>query len=150
MMEMAEKNNRNEFLSIMKFAQTLMAESFTPICREYGISSQQMKILSALYHKKNQTVGELSQSTQILRSNITSVCKKMEKDGYLVRSRSLMDERVVRVSLTDKGMKIMKMIGDAFTQYYDHLLEGEPQETFQVIHDGLQKLCELMEKSKEE
>ena len=69
-----------------------------------------------MYHKKNQTVGELSQSTQILRSNITSVCKKMEKDGYLVRSRSLMDERVVRVSLTDKGTKIMETIGKTIAE----------------------------------
>ena len=147
---MEAKNSSNEFLSIMRFAQTLVTESFTPICRQYGISTQQMKILSALYHKKNQTVGELSQSTQILRSNITSVCKKMEKDGYLVRSRSMMDERVVRVSLTDKGTKIMETIGEKIEEYYENILKGESEETCRVIHDGLQKLCELLEKTKVE
>ena len=145
-----EVNNNNEFLSIMRFAQTLVTESFTPVCKQYGISTQQMKILSALYHKKNQTVGELSQSTQILRINITSVCKKMEKDGYLVSSRSLMDERVVRVSLTDKGTKIMETIGKTIEEYYENILEGESEETCKMIHDGLQKLCELLEKAKVE
>ena len=66
----------------------------------------------------------------------------------MVRSRSLMDERVVRVSLTDKGTKIMETIGESIEAYYENILKGESEETCKMIQDGLQKLCELLEKAK--
>ena len=76
----------------------------------FGITVIQFKILSVISEKGNISIGELSNRTIMDAGNMSSMCKKLEKNGYLVRTRNLKDERVVEVSLTDKAKDMITKI----------------------------------------
>ena len=44
------------------------------------------------------------------QGNVSSTCKKLENKGWLERKRSEKDERVVMVSLSEKGKTILSQI----------------------------------------
>lgn len=143
---METKHFREELLCMTRVIQGLISASFAPVCREHDLSIQQMRILMSLLHEPGQTVGELSDSTQVLRNNITGVCKKLEQRDLLRRIRSEKDERVVMVWLTRQGEDLMEQIEDEIEIRYGEVFDQEPEETYQTIDAGMKKLCELLEK----
>jgi DNA-binding MarR family transcriptional regulator len=57
-----------------------------------------------------------------LGSNVSYNLKKLVDLGFVSHQRSRMDRRSVRVSLTDKGKEIAKIVGEL---YQRHLLSIE-------------------------
>ena len=88
----------------------------------FGISHAEMRILMVIYH-----IGECSQEemTALLgvdRSNVGRSLKKLEKEGYIVRTKDDRDGRAYRVLLTEKGwsardrlLEIRKNIQNTFS-----------------------------------
>jgi DNA-binding MarR family transcriptional regulator len=52
------------------------------------------------------SVGELGKRLHLDSGTLTPLLKKMEASGIVSRARSISDERVVLVSITDKGMEL--------------------------------------------
>ena len=72
--------------------------------------------------------------------------KKMEQNGWVERRRSQEDERIVMVSLTDKGRDTKKTVENMMTDRVRAALEKESEETFDNIRAGLASLCKVMER----
>lgn len=68
--------------------------------------------------------------------------KKLEKNGYLVRTRNLKDERVVEVSLTDKAKDMITKLDSLFDERFKNFFENENDEDLEVILRALKKLSE--------
>ena len=79
---------------------------YTPYFRELGITYTQYIVFLVLWEKKEITVGELGSKRYLDSGTLTPLIKKLEKEGYIERSRSTDDERVVLVSLTEKGAQL--------------------------------------------
>ena len=70
----------------------------------------------------------------------------MEQNGWVERRRSQEDERIVMVSLTDKGRDAKKTVENMMTDRVRAVLERESEETFDNIRAGLASLCKVMER----
>ena len=81
---------------------------YTPDLKPLGITYTQYLVFLVLWENKKLTSGEICKMLFLDNGTITPVIKKMEKDGYLLRERSKEDERVVFVSITEKGMNMRK------------------------------------------
>jgi len=57
-------------------------------------------------------VGELCRRLYLDNGTITPLLKKMEEAGYISRSRSRQDERVVTVQLTNAGWELRQKVRD--------------------------------------
>ena len=108
----------------------------------FGITVIQFKILSVISEKGNIPIGELSNRTIMDAGNMSSMCKKLEKNGYLVRTRNLKDERVVEVSLTDKAKDMITKLDSLFDERFKNFFENENDEDLEVILRVLKKLSE--------
>jgi DNA-binding MarR family transcriptional regulator len=69
------------------------------------------------------TVGELTLRGYYLGSNVSYNVKKMVENDYLVQERSVHDKRSIRVRLSDKGLKLYKMI-EAMMKRHEEKLTG--------------------------
>lgn len=69
------------------------------------------------------TVGELTLRGYYLGSNVSYNVKKMVENDYLVQERSVHDKRSIRVRLSDKGLKLYKMI-EAMMKRHEEKLKG--------------------------
>jgi DNA-binding MarR family transcriptional regulator len=76
---------------------------YTPYFRELGITYTQYIVFMALWQEDNQTVSEICSKLYLDSGTLTPLLKKMEEKGWLSRTRSKEDERVVRIALTEKG-----------------------------------------------
>ena len=87
--------------------------------QELGITTLQLKMLITLYANKDAvSIGNLGKAIGVTGGNISNICKKLEKQGFVTRIRSDEDERVVNVELTDKGRDAAERVG---TVSYTHL-----------------------------
>mgnify|MGYP001400451719 CR=1 FL=1 len=88
------------------------------------------------------TAGELRTRGYYLGSNVSYNLKKLVETGYINHERSQMDRRSVRVSLTEKGREIAKIVDDLYSR---HILSVEQvgelsTENFEELNRSLRRL----------
>jgi len=79
---------------------------YTPVLKPLGITYTQYLVFLALWEHDGVPVGDLCRRLYLDNGTLTPLLKRMERDGYLTRTRSTTDERVVVVSLTKKGREL--------------------------------------------
>lgn len=71
--------------------------------KEFDMNRSQAGILFTLHRHDAMSQKELASNLNVTPPSITSSIQKMEKDGYLTRHQDEADQRVMRLSLTEKG-----------------------------------------------
>ncbi len=79
---------------------------YTPFLKPLGLTYTQYIVMLALWEKENATVGDLCRRLYLDNGTVTPLLKKLEEAGYVARSRSRQDERVVTVAATEKGWEL--------------------------------------------
>ena len=85
---------------------------YTPYLKPLGITYTQYIVLLVLWESGSATVGDLCRRLYLDNGTITPLLKKMEDCGYISRSRSKQDERVVAVTVTSKGWELRQQVKD--------------------------------------
>jgi DNA-binding MarR family transcriptional regulator len=76
---------------------------YRPLLDDLGITYPQYLVLLVLWEQKECTVKELGNRLYLDSGTLTPMLKRMENNGLVKRFRSQQDERVVLISLTEKG-----------------------------------------------
>jgi DNA-binding MarR family transcriptional regulator len=84
-------------------ASRAVTAAYRPLLEPLGVTYPQYLVLSTLWERGDQTVGELVELLQLDYGTMTPLLKRLEKQGLVRRTRSPEDERSVIVSLTDDG-----------------------------------------------
>ena len=79
---------------------------YTPYLKPLGITYTQYLVFMVLWEQDGISAGELCQKLYLDSGTVTPLLKKMEAAGFLYRTRSSEDERVVIIHLTQKGMEL--------------------------------------------
>jgi DNA-binding MarR family transcriptional regulator len=69
----------------------------------------------------------------------------LEKRGYSTRKRSKDDGRLVIVSMTAKGRKLMEQLFPLFNKQEQFVASALAGKTQPIVADGLRKITELTE-----
>jgi DNA-binding MarR family transcriptional regulator len=77
--------------------------------------------------------------------NASSMCKKLEKSGFLKRCRDPKDERFVDLSLTGQGAETIQKIEEALEKKYGQFLESRSEEEFEELIAGMKKLSAFIQ-----
>ena len=76
---------------------------YKPFLDEMDMTYTQYITMMVLWEHKELTVKELGKYLYLDSGTLTPLLKTMEKKGWLIRCRSKEDERVLNVTITDKG-----------------------------------------------
>uniref|UniRef100_UPI00404B39FC MarR family winged helix-turn-helix transcriptional regulator n=1 Tax=Flavobacterium sp. TaxID=239 RepID=UPI00404B39FC len=79
---------------------------YKPLLDELEITYPQYLVLMVLWEKDKQTVNQIGEKLLLDSGTLTPLLKRLEQKGLVNRNRSLVDERTVEISLTDKGFNI--------------------------------------------
>jgi DNA-binding MarR family transcriptional regulator len=107
--------------------------------KDIGISSQQMGILLSLTRGIATTPFELSKLLSIDTGLMTRMLDKLESKGFLERSRSVDDRRVVNLTLTDKGKEVAARIPEIAPQVLNARLKKFTKAEFEELRRLLRK-----------
>lgn len=87
-------------------ASNLFGRLYRPLLDALGLTYAQYLVMLVLWEFGTQGVGELGDRLYLDSGTLTPLLKRMEAAGWVVRERSIRDERRVDISLTDAGMAL--------------------------------------------
>lgn len=85
-----------------------VTKKYTPILNELGLTYTQYIAMLVLWEKDSISVKELGECLFLDSGTITPLIKKLESQGLVKRERDTMDERIVKVHLTEAGNKLQE------------------------------------------
>ncbi|MFT2707242.1 MarR family winged helix-turn-helix transcriptional regulator [Clavibacter zhangzhiyongii] len=83
-------------------ARTVVAV-YRPILEPLGLTHPQYLVMLALWERDDRSISELGVALQLEPATLTPLLKRLQVAGFVDRTRSTADERVVVVSLTETG-----------------------------------------------
>jgi MarR family transcriptional regulator, organic hydroperoxide resistance regulator len=90
-------------------ASRAMTARFRPVLTELGVTYPQYLVLLALWERETASVRELGEALGMDYGTLSPIVKRLERDGFVERTRRAEDERVVDVSLTSRGRELEGM-----------------------------------------
>ena len=93
-------------------AARLVTNAYTPHFKELGITYPQYLVLMILWEKDNRVISEITELTKLETNTVTPLLQRMEKQGFIVRNKGLVDTRQRIISLTREGKKLEESIKD--------------------------------------
>ncbi len=100
-----------EFIRIRSGIERLML----PAAQSYGLTPTQVAVLNLIRKTEKATVSSLFKALDFNQGNMSSLCKKLEADGFISKTKSTDDERKCYLSLTDKAIEALEGIDRVFT-----------------------------------
>ena len=85
---------------------------YTPYLKPLGITYTQYIMFLVLWEEDKITVGDLCRRLMLDTGTVTPMLKNTEKQGFITRTRSGEDERVVIITLTEEGKALYKKAKD--------------------------------------
>ncbi|PSA90783.1 MarR family transcriptional regulator [Bacillus atrophaeus] len=109
---------------------------------ERTITPTQMYMLSLLNKGEASTVSELRKRLDLTSGAATIAINRLIEGQYIKRERDQGDRRVVRLSMTDKGMEIYQKLNEQFQVTYSQLFKdfsAEELEQFLVFFNRMKE-----------
>jgi DNA-binding MarR family transcriptional regulator len=116
---------------------------YRPLLEELGLTYPQYLALVVLWHEGEQSVTALAERLKLETSTLTPMLKRLEKAGFVSRSRSRDDERMVRVSLTEAGRQAASRVPPINSAIADAI--GETAEEREAIQKALLRIRQRLE-----
>jgi DNA-binding MarR family transcriptional regulator len=96
----------DQVLPLLQLVSDLVTKRSDRFLVDWCLTTPQYELLLAAATDPEITLGDLSDQLHCSRGNVTGIVDRLERDGWLVRERSLEDRRVIRVRLTEKGYQV--------------------------------------------
>jgi DNA-binding MarR family transcriptional regulator len=134
---------KKELWDMIRFTNINLETAFKPFVEIYGLTMMQSRILVAVKECEQATVGTVSKIIDVKSGNGSNMCKKLEQEGFIKRIRSIEDERVVKLILTEKGEETLEKVNEDILKKYGPVLDGRTDEEFEHMIRGI-KLLNLL------
>ena len=99
---------KNQLCFPIYAASNMIIKKYKPFLDKLDLTYTQYITMMVLWEKKEVNVKELGESLFLDSGTLTPLLKKLETKGYIKRTRSKTDERVLIVSITKKGEELKK------------------------------------------
>jgi DNA-binding MarR family transcriptional regulator len=88
---------------IMIHFRSLMDEKLRP----QGVTTAQLQVMKAISQEPGMSGAQLARSCYVTPQSVQALLKGLEEDGWIVRSKDRVNDRVRNASLTPEGMKLL-------------------------------------------
>lgn len=110
-----------------------------------GVTSAQLWALWELSEKPGLKVTELAKAMSIHHSTASNMLDKLAKKGLIIRERISQDQRVVTVTLTEAGAKLINLAPAPPQGILQHSLFQLPENVLKSLANDLDVLVKGME-----
>lgn len=149
---MGRSRNSNSMLNellVNLFNRVLDTEAKAVITEEYkDITNNDMHIIDAIGIENPKSMSVIAKQLSVTVGTLTVNMNSLEKKGYIVRTRSTEDKRVVLVTLTEKGRKAFFHHRDFHMSMIRSAVKGLEDDERRALISCLQKLNHFFESGK--
>ncbi|WP_246597517.1 MarR family winged helix-turn-helix transcriptional regulator [Faecalicatena faecalis] len=115
-------------VGIMGQIMHLSMKKATQLFEKFNLKPGQAGILFMLDHAGELSQREMAKHLNVTPPSITAAIQKMEKEGYIRRRPDEKDQRIMRLSITEKGEACLKDIKDVAMKMDAGMFKGMSQE----------------------
>ena len=133
-------------IKLRKIVRSVNLES-KRVEKEQGVSIPQLLCLQFLAEQEDFRTNavKLKAFLNLNASTISGILRRLEKKGLVEKLPKTSDKRVILISLTTNGMKLLQSAPITFQQKLSEKLQALPPEKLQSIIDGIDILTNIME-----
>jgi len=115
-------------MALLRCRESVMSR-FRPMLRAQGISEQQWRILRALMSDGPMRAIDLAQDTLLSAPSLSRLLKSLATRKLIRRTASAQDLREARITITDKGRRVVEQIAPLSEAIYADIASavGPPQ-----------------------
>jgi DNA-binding MarR family transcriptional regulator len=108
----------------------------------HGVSPAGFFLLRALVGDESLRAGDLARRLMISPATVTSVVTTLERNGHVERDRDPSDRRAVVVRITESGLALVKVTGEAMAGDFWEMYEVVDEADEPAVRRFLLKLIE--------
>ena len=112
---------------------------------ELRATKGQFKFLSVLMTRQQCTMQELAEQLDVAPPAITAMVKRLLTQGFVARTRDEQDWRVVQISLTERGQRVVSLYEEFWRTHLHRLLSHLSEEELTHLRGALPALRHLSE-----
>ena len=131
----------HQFLDLLRYSR----QHARQMIAEQGIKPRQFSVLRYLLDGGPATVGQVQAFLHRSASTTSTLVAQLEEMRYVTRTRSIKDNRVVIVELTESGREMAENTPLGGLPLLRRRLGRLPDERLHQIQDALQEISQLME-----
>ena len=133
-------------MGIMGIVLHKMLNTAKGMYQEFDLNRSQAAILFTLHRRKSISQKELARELNMTAPSITSAIQKMEREKYITRETDKSDQRVMRLTLAERGKACIqsdKNVGERMDEIIQGGMSLEEQLLFRrlilQVKDNLEK-----------
>ena len=85
---------------------------YTPYLKPLGLTYTQYLVFLVLWEQDGVSVSRIGENLMLDNGTLSPLLKKLEQEGYIERRRSVVDDRVVEIFLTEEGRALQEKAKD--------------------------------------
>lgn len=145
---MSEISKGLDVVRILKEVMNTLKQSMAGKFREMNLTGTQGMLTGTLAHHGKMKVSELSEKMGLTNSTVSGIIDRLEDRGFVERTRSTEDRRVVYVDLTHEFRNLSRNIFEEARSMFDEIINKASPEQLDIILKGLNTLKKLIEDHK--
>ncbi len=126
-------------------ASHALTRAYRSALENTGLTYTQYLVMLVLWESDCTSVNTIAQRLELNSATLTPMLKRLESAGFVERSRSSKDERIVEIKLTNIGKNLKDQVAKA--QQNVECQTGLCDEEFIRLRESLHRLTETMAQS---
>ncbi|TWS95339.1 MarR family winged helix-turn-helix transcriptional regulator [Streptococcus sp. sy018] len=140
-----EYDQINEYL-VNIFNRILIIEETSLRTSQFNdVSLKEIHTIEIIGKDSQVTPSDIARELMVTLGTVTTSLNKLEKKGYVQRTRSDVDRRVVYLSLTKKGRLLNRLHAKFHKSMVTHIIEDLDPTEIDVLTRGLGNLHQFLE-----
>ena len=107
-------------------------------------SKNEVFIFWLLYQKEEVNMTEIADYIHVPLNTATGIISRMEKNGFIVRTRSKEDKRVVNIRFSEKGLAQFETLIGELARYGMKAVSSFTKEEMELFYKMTSKLMEVL------
>lgn len=106
--------------------------------KSFEIGGAQLSFIFSLYLYPGSSQDDMAKILEQDKTTITRAALKLEKHGVIARTKDPIDQRVIRLQLTEKGLAVHDELKNVAKDWHDVLMNGmseKDQSEFRRLND---------------
>ena len=134
------------FFEVSRMLKQCMRKSF----ESSELTMPQSVIAFTLIKFGKMKISDLSEKVNLSNSTVSGIVDRLEKQGYVERSRNAEDRRTVYVNVTNKFEEVHKGFHKNMIKNFEDMLNSGTTEQMEKINEGLETLKTILLKGMED
>jgi DNA-binding MarR family transcriptional regulator len=112
---------------------------FRKVLEPMGLTLTQYTVLSVFYSSGSLSNAKLAERTMVSPQAANELIKGMEKNGWILRKPDPNHGRIIRISLTREGKRLLTRSNKVIAKMEQQMLQGLSNKEIATLHGQLRK-----------